>query len=199
MAAPLPDRADRLYHTSPASGPPPRCVYAIARSPMPSTIRVVVDDLAFVDADAILRPADAALEALTPAMRRLDEHGGAAFTALRRVGMPFDAGAAVVTGGGELAAAFVVHLVLQDAQTAASRDTIQRALISAWQRAAEWQLSHVACPPVGVGPGQLALEESVALLAETLGRAATAPERVTLVVEREHEQESAEAALRRFQ
>ena len=35
-------------------------------------IEVVVDDLAFVEADAILRPADDTLAPLTPAMKRLD-------------------------------------------------------------------------------------------------------------------------------
>ena len=166
---------------------------------MPSVIRVVVDDLAFVEADAILRPADAALAALTPAMRRLDEQGGAAFALLRRVGMPLDAGAAVITGGGDLAAPLVVHLILQDSTTPASRDTIRRALVSAWERAAEWQLAAVAAPPVGVGPGQLALEESVALMAQTFPRGdGTTPGALTIVVERDHERETAEAVLRRF-
>ncbi len=161
---------------------------------MPTDIRVVVDDLAFVEADAVLRPADASLQALTPAMRRLDEQGGERFAGLRRVGMPLDAGAAVVTGGGELAAPYVLHLVLQDPQTPASRDTVRRALVSAWQRAAEWGLARVAAPPVGVGPGQLSLEEAVHLLARTAppgdGMA------LTIVVEKEHERETAEAALR---
>ena len=39
-------------------------------------IEVVVDDLAFVEADAILRPADDTLAPLTPAMKRLDLQAG---------------------------------------------------------------------------------------------------------------------------
>ena len=163
---------------------------------MPTDIRVVVDDLAFVEADAVLRPADASLQALTPAMRRLDEQGGERFAALRRVGMPLDAGAAVVTGGGDLAAPFVLHLVLQDPQTPASRDTIRRALVSAWQRAAEWGLGRVAAPPVGVGPGQLSLEDAVAMLAQTIPRNGDGAVSLTIVVEKEHERETAEAILR---
>ena len=162
---------------------------------MPSQIRVVVDDLAFVEADAVLRPADASLQALTPAMRRLDEQGGARFATLRRVGMPLDAGAAVVTGGGDLAAPFVLHLVLQDPATPASADTVRRALVSAWQRAAEWGLGRVASPPVGVGPGQLSLEEAVALLAQTIRRDESGLD-LTIVVEKDHERETAEAVLR---
>ncbi len=166
---------------------------------MPNTIRVVVDDLAFVEADAILRSADADLQALTPAMRRLDEQGGTSFALLRRVGMPLDAGAAVVTGGGDLAAPLVLHLVLQDSATPASRETIRRALLSAWQRASEWQLARIAAPAVGAGPGQLPLEESVSLLAETFrSRAGGPPEELTIVVEKVQEQETAEAVLRTF-
>lgn len=161
-------------------------------------IRVIIDDLAFVEADAVLRPADASLQPLTPAMRRLDEQGGPRFAALRRVGMPLDAGAAVVTGGGDLAAPFVLHLVLQDSNTPASHDTVRRALVSAWQRAAEWQLGSVATPPIGVGPGQLALEESVALMFDTFPReTGVQPMSLTIVVERDHELETAEAMLRR--
>ena len=78
-------------------------------------IEVVVDDLAFVEADAILRPADDTLAPLTPAMKRLDLQAGARFAALCQVQSPLDAGAAVVTGGGDLSAPLVVHLVLQDA------------------------------------------------------------------------------------
>ena len=144
----------------------------------------------------MLRPADASLQALTPAMRRLDEQGGERFATLRRVGMPLDAGAAVVTGGGDLAAPFVLHLVLQDPLTPASRDTIRRALVSAWQRAAEWGLGRVATPPVGVGPGQLSLEESVALLAQTIPRENGHAVMLTIVVEKDHERETAEAILR---
>jgi hypothetical protein len=46
-------------------------------------IEVVVDDLAFVEADAILRPADDTLAPLTPAMKRLDLQAGARFATLR--------------------------------------------------------------------------------------------------------------------
>ena len=39
-------------------------------------IEVVVDDLAFLEADAILRPADDALAPITPAAARLDQQAG---------------------------------------------------------------------------------------------------------------------------
>ena len=39
-------------------------------------IEVVVDDLAFVRADAVVRAADELLEPVTPAMAALDKHAG---------------------------------------------------------------------------------------------------------------------------
>ena len=39
-------------------------------------IRVVVDDLGFFPADAIVRPATTQLEPTTPALRRLEQMGG---------------------------------------------------------------------------------------------------------------------------
>ena len=45
---------------------------------------------------------------------RLDEAGGERFAAQRRTTTPLEAGAAVVTGAGDLAAGFVVHVVIAD-------------------------------------------------------------------------------------
>jgi O-acetyl-ADP-ribose deacetylase (regulator of RNase III) len=160
-------------------------------------IEVVVDDLAFLEADAILRPADDALAPITPAAARLDQHAGPRFAAFCRVSTPLDAGAAVVTGGGDLTSPLVVHVVLQDQDEAVGgRDTIRRALQSAWQRAADWQLEHLAAPPIGAGPGRLSLEEAVLLLAETFPRRGDAPVTLRIVVESDDERELADAVLR---
>ena len=88
-------------------------------------------------------------------------------------------------------------MVLQDREQEASRETVRRALRSAWQRAAEWGLSHVAAAPLGAGPGLLDVDEAAALMAETLAERSS-PLKLTLVVEREREREMIEAVLRRF-
>jgi O-acetyl-ADP-ribose deacetylase (regulator of RNase III) len=162
-------------------------------------IRVVVDDLAFFHADAVVRPADEMLAPLTPAMSRLDHQAGERFASLRRVSSPLDAGAAVVTGAGELAAPFVLHVVLRDQHSPVDRGTVRRALVAAWQRAADWGLATVAAPLVGAGAGGLPIEESVELLIETF-QARTSPScpaGLTLVVERDDERELVEAIVNR--
>jgi O-acetyl-ADP-ribose deacetylase (regulator of RNase III) len=162
-------------------------------------ILVVVDDLAFVTADAIVRAADEALNPVSPEMSRLDRHAGERFAALRRVNTPLDAGAAVVTGGGDLAAPFVLHVVIRDRGVAPGRDVVRRALMSAWQRAADWGLGRLAAPLIGAGAGQLSLEESAELLAETfpdLGEGGC-PSELRIVVEREEDRVLVEAIVSR--
>jgi O-acetyl-ADP-ribose deacetylase (regulator of RNase III) len=150
-------------------------------------IEVVVGDLAFVRADAVVRAADELLEPVTPAMAALDRHAGAAFAALRRLSSPLAPGAAVVTGGGDLAAPLVLHVVIQDRAGEGGRDVIRRALVSAWQRAADWGLASIAAPLIGAGVGQLAPEAAAELLVETFPPFGLTPSRLSIVVDREDE------------
>jgi O-acetyl-ADP-ribose deacetylase (regulator of RNase III) len=162
-------------------------------------IRVVVDDLAGVAVDAVLRSADQSLDPVTPAMSRLDRQAGDRFEAQRRVTTPLEAGAAVVTGGGDLKAPFVLHVVIRDPSSPVGREVVRRALVSAWQRATDWGLGTIAAPLVGAGAGQLSMEEAASLLAETFPREAgeRPPAELRIVVEREEEREMVEAILRR--
>jgi O-acetyl-ADP-ribose deacetylase (regulator of RNase III) len=162
-------------------------------------IRVIVDDLATTTADAVLRPADESLGPLTPAMSRLDEHAGPRFAEQRRLTTPLKAGAAVVTGGGDLRAPYVLHVIIRDPDTRVGKDVVRRALVSAWQRATDWELSTVAAPLVGAGPGQLSPEEAATLLAETFPAEPTgAPAELHIVVERDADRELVEAIIRRI-
>jgi hypothetical protein len=116
-------------------------------------IRVVVGELARESVDAVVRPADARLAPVGRAAARLDELGGPRFAEQRRTTTPLEAGAAVVTGGGDLAAGFAVHVVVADERGPAGREMIRRALVSAWQRVGDWGLTRIATPLVG-GPGR---------------------------------------------
>lgn len=160
-------------------------------------ILVVVDDLAFVKADAVVRAADESLDPVSPEMSRLDRQAGERFAALRRVSAPLTAGAAVVTGGGDLAAPFVLHAVVRDRATATGREVVRRALVSAWQRAGDWGLSRIAAPLVGAGAGQLSLEDAAELLAETFPRTGGCPSELRIVVEREEDRALVEAIVER--
>ena len=162
-------------------------------------IRVIVDDLAVTRADAVMRPADESLGPATAAMSRLDEQAGPRFAEQRRLTTPLKAGAAVVTGSGDLAAPFVLHVVIRDPDSGVGRDVVRRALVSAWQRATDWELGTIAAPLVGADAGQLSLEEAATLMAETFPAGpGGCPSELHIVVERDDDRELVEAIVRRI-
>jgi O-acetyl-ADP-ribose deacetylase (regulator of RNase III) len=162
-------------------------------------IVVVVDDLVTAAVDAVLRPADETLAPLSPAISRLDEHAGPRFAEQRRLSTPLKAGAAVVTGGGDLKAPYVLHVVIRDSDTPGGRDVVRKALVSAWQRASDWELNTIATPLVGADAGQLSLEEAAALLVETFPAQPTGcPTTLHIVVERDTERALVEGIVRRI-
>jgi O-acetyl-ADP-ribose deacetylase (regulator of RNase III) len=161
-------------------------------------IHVLVDDLALIKADAVLRPADGSLGPASPAMTRLDERAGPRFAEQRRVSNALKAGSAVVTGSGDLTAPFVLHVVIQDPEIPTGRDVVRRALVSAWQRATDWELGTIAAPLVGADSGQLSVEEATTLLAETFPSTGQGfPAELTIVVDQDADRVLVEAILRR--
>ncbi len=164
-------------------------------------IRVVVDDLAFLAADAVVRPATTRLAPTTPAVRRLETVAGPRFADRLRLQKELAVGAAVVTaGGGDLPAEFVIHAVIQSDTEPVTRDGVARAWRSTLQQAQEWEFSSVTAPPLGTGAGNLSMEDAadimVPILKAHLG-SATFPGSVSIVVETPADRETFEAALRR--
>jgi O-acetyl-ADP-ribose deacetylase (regulator of RNase III) len=162
-------------------------------------ITAVVADLAALQVDAVLRPAGESLEPEGQVAMGLDLAAGDGFAEQRRVSSPLEAGAAVVTGGGNLVAPFVIHAVIRDAGSTPGRAKVRRALVSAWQQAAAWGLRRIAAPPVGVDGGAMSLEDAVGLMVETFPRegAGDVPAELCIVVERQEERAVVEAILRR--
>ena len=123
-------------------------------------IEVRTDDLAFVTADAIARPVDAELRATTPLMRRLELAGGEKLTRHLRVNEPLAVGSAVVTSAGDLGVELLIHGVVSSDVEPPTRATVRQAVSSALQRAADWQIAHLAIAPFGIGVGNLDVEDS---------------------------------------
>jgi O-acetyl-ADP-ribose deacetylase (regulator of RNase III) len=166
-------------------------------------IRVVQDDLAVIESDAIVRPAAAGLQPVSPAGRRLEEAGGPEF--LRRLLVLNDlaVGAAVVTGaGGKLPAEFVIHAVIQSVSEPVTRRSVEVAWRSALQRAREWEFARISTPPIGTGAGNLLVEDAaeimVGVLTTDFGSVAH-PTEVSFVVDTAEDRDVFEAALRRAQ
>jgi len=176
---------------------PPPC------SPLAARLSVVLDDLAFFAGDAIARPVTAELGATTPLGRRLEaaaldgERGTRLATQLRPA-EPLAVGSAVVTGAGGLAVELLVHAVVQSTTERVTRDGVSRATVSALQRAAAFEVRHLALPPFGLGAGNLDPDEAAEAMVDPIVRhlaRSSFPERVSVVVETEDERRAFEARL----
>ncbi len=164
-------------------------------------IRVVVDDLAFVSADAVIRPTTATMEPLSSSLRRLEKVGGPSFWNQLSIHDDLAVGSAVVTGAGDLAADLVIHAVICSTEEPVSPQHVRGALISALQRADDWQIRRLALPPIGTGAGNLQLEDVAQLTVDILGKAmATAnyPKEISIVVEKDEDMAIFEAYLRKL-
>ena len=107
---------------------------------------------------------------------------------------------AVVTGGGDLPSPFVIHAIIMSASEPVSSAGVSRALLSALQRAADWEIARLALPVVGTGAGGLSFEDAVDVLCRVLAShlaGAAFPSDVSIIVEREDEKQQLDAALRR--
>ncbi len=164
-------------------------------------IRVVVDDIAFVEADAVIRPATATLEPTSAALRHLEHVGGPEWARQLKVQQALAVGSAVVTGAGALPVEFVIHAVIRSATEPVSPTGIRRALTSALQRAVDWQLKRVTVPPLGTGAGNLSIEEAARIMVDVLAQhtaVAAYPAEVEIVVERAEDGAVFESLLRRL-
>jgi len=159
-----------------------------------------VQDLASAAADAVVRPTNGNLDAITPALRRLDLAAGPTFRDLCRVQRELGVGAAVVTPAGDLAAELVVHAVVMTRAEPVTRDGVRRAAEAALRQAEQWHIATLATPPLGTGAGQLSLDDAAATLLAAVwehGRNAGHPSTVAIVVETDAERDVFEARLAR--
>ena len=159
-------------------------------------IHVVTGDLASVAADAVVRPATTRLLPLTPALQRLDDAAGPKFIEQCRVRHELPPGAAVVTGGGDLPAEYVVHLILGVAADTVTTDTLARALDAALWQCTQWQISTLACPVPAAG--NLAVDAAARILLEAVRRhmrGADHPATVLIVTSSDSEHELVSARI----
>lgn len=156
-------------------------------------IRVLVSDPDAVEADGILRSVGSDLEACTPADRRLGTRAGTEVLERLRAFGDVPVGGAVVTPGGDLAAPFLIHLVIRSAEEAIQEVTIRRALLNGLRQAAQWDLESVAILPLGVGAGNLDAEGSARVMVSVLREhlsGSDRPRSVTITVAGAYEEDA---------
>lgn len=162
-------------------------------------IRVVVGDLAMIEAEAILRPVAADWSAVTPAMRRLELAAGRVL-AQRCEGLgELPVGSAVITDAGDVRAQFMIHVVVRSREEPVSMATVRKAVRNGLRRAAEWGIQELFSAPVGLGAGNLELEDcAAAMTAEIAAHLAgdEPPREIVIVADSELARDVFERAVR---
>ena len=148
--------------------------------------------------DAIMRPVRADMAPVSAVSRDLTLAAGAVLAdRLERMGA-VPVGGAVLTPAGELAASFLIHVVVMSQDEAQSDGTVRRAVPNGLRRAADWELASVALPPLGVGVGNVEPETACRALVEVLYDhldAGAPPGELCIVVSSEYEQGLFETAV----
>lgn len=122
-------------------------------------IRVVLGDLSLQETEGVLRPIRSDLTPTTVGGRNVEERAGPVMAEhLARMGA-LPVGGAVITEGGRLPSAFVIHAVVASSEEAETTHTARLALRNGLRRATEWGLESLALPPLGLGVGMVEAEE----------------------------------------
>lgn len=164
-------------------------------------IEILAADPHDVEAEALVVAVDEALDGITPWSRRALLAGGpeVAGRLARLRGLP--PGGAVLTPGGDGPFEFLIPAVLLARDEPLVPALLARAATNALRRAAEWDLSSLVVPALGMGAGQMEGEAVADTLMEALGRwtneAGEAAPQIRLVVSSQWEEAVFQAALAR--
>ncbi len=161
-------------------------------------IEVRLDNLVTADVECVLRPVSSELEPLTALGRSIGEAAGPDL--LERIGRMGDmpVGGAVITPGGALRAACMVHVVVQSAEEPVTSGGVRTALLNGLRRACQLGVETLALPLLGTGAGNLDAEAAanamVPVIREHLDEEEY-PKDVIVMVANEYERDTFEARL----
>jgi len=161
-------------------------------------IRVVHGALADQGVDVVLRPIRADLEPATGAARDVGQRAGEEMETRLRANGQIPIGGAVLTPGGALPAGFVIHAVVLSAEEPQTRASVERALRNGLARAADWGLSSMALPALGLGAGSMEPEAAARSFLQVLREhvaSGTPPADLVVVATSEFERELLERML----
>lgn len=154
-------------------------------------IRVVRGDIVASSQECVLRSTRVDGASITPVGRRLEATAGARVTDRLAAQGDSPVGTAILTPGGDLGSSFLIHVVLQSVEEPVTAITVQRGLVNALRRAADFGIESIALPPLGVGAGNLEAEVSARVMVEVIRNhlsEGTPPSDFEIVVESEYEE-----------
>lgn len=131
-------------------------------------VEVRIGDLSVQSVEAAIRSVSSELEPVTPLARELGLAAGVGILDQVRAQGEFPVGGALVTSGGESAATYLIHVVVQSAEEPITPSSVRRALLNGLRRAAQFGISTLALPPLGTGAGNLEAEGSAGAVVRAL-------------------------------
>lgn len=155
-------------------------------------IRIRQGLLAESELEAIVRPVRTDLDPVNARSRDLGTAAGPKVEErLRRMeSMPL--GSAVITPAGELAASFLIHVVVMSADEATTSPIVQRVVKNALGRASDLGIESVSMPTLGLGVGNVDPEVAAQVLLELLANhvnEGASPSELEIVVSSDFEEE----------
>lgn len=131
-------------------------------------IKVSQGPLEQAHVDGVVRAIRSDLAPISASSRDLGAAAGESVAErLERVGsLPL--GGAVVTPGGDLPAAFVIHVVVMSEDEPQTSASVRRALENGLRRASDFGMESLALPALGIGVGNTEPEDSARTLVEIL-------------------------------
>jgi O-acetyl-ADP-ribose deacetylase (regulator of RNase III) len=166
----------------------------------PIEVDVWQGDIAELEVDALVVPANESLFMTAGAAASVRRHGGDSIERAAVQQGPVQPGAAVVTDAGTLAAGYVIHAVGVGHDRRADRGRLASAIRASLAFAEPLQLRRMAFAIIGVEHGAFTPAEAVDVLLEELGRdgvAGTIPETVVIAAANPNEMHAAGEALAR--
>jgi O-acetyl-ADP-ribose deacetylase (regulator of RNase III) len=135
---------------------------------VPIEIDVWQGDVAELEVDAIIVPANESLFMTSPVARSVKRTAGDAveLEAVRQG--PVEPGSAVVTGGGNLAAPYLIHAVAVGHELRSDPSSLMAALGAAFDIAARLSLGRLAMTAIGPERGVFGADDAAARLVEVI-------------------------------
>jgi O-acetyl-ADP-ribose deacetylase (regulator of RNase III) len=135
---------------------------------VPIEIDVWQGEIAELEVDAILIPANESLFMTTRVGRAVRLHAGESVERDAVQQGPVEAGTAVVTAGGQLSAPYVVHVVGVGHDLRPDLDRLRTALEAGLRLASRLGLTRLAVAPIGTERGVFGVEQAADALIEVL-------------------------------
>jgi O-acetyl-ADP-ribose deacetylase (regulator of RNase III) len=135
---------------------------------IPIEIDVWQGEIAELEVDAILVPANESLFMTTPVGRAVRMRAGESVERAAVDQGPVESGTALVTGGGQLAAPYLIHVVGVGHDLKPDAQRLARAIEAALQLAARMGLSRLAVAPIGTERGVFPPEGAASVLSGVL-------------------------------